>query len=336
MVNGVSNNGRMMKNLRIFGLEATHKFAEDVADHLDVNLNRHIEKYFPDREPYLRADENVRGCDVYVVQSLYTDKNESINDKFTKLLYFIGSLKDASAERVTAVIPYFGYQRQDRKTESRAPITTKYVAMMLEAVGANRVLSMDVHSLAVFQNSIRIPTDHLEAKNLIVEHISKTVPPNEEIAVLAPDSGGAGRADRFRKALAVKMNKKILLVHMDKIREGSVVHGTTISDDIKGRIVIAVDDMISSGSTLGKCTETVDKFGGVFWGACASHGLFVGDVNTNLTKIKNIITTDTIAVNDRLSSEIMDKLTVLSATKLFAKAIRRIHDEGGSISDLLR
>ena len=325
-----------MNNLRVFGMEATQRFASEVADYLDVNLNRHIEKYFPDREPYVRADENVRGCDVYVIQSLYTDQNESVNDKFVKLLYFIGSLKGASADRVTAVIPYFGYQRQDRKTESRAPVTTQYVAMLLEAVGANRILGMDVHSLAVFQNTLRIPTDHLEAKNLIVDYAFKQLKnKTEEIAVLSPDSGGTGRAERFRKALASKLNKKVILVHLDKIREGNIVHGTTISDDVKGKIVIAVDDMISSGSTLAKCVETVEKGGGVLWAACATHGLMVGDVNLNLAKINKIIITDTIE-QVRITPEIKEKTVILPTTRLFAKAIRRIHDEGGSISDLLR
>jgi ribose-phosphate pyrophosphokinase len=326
-----------MKNLRVFGMEATQKFAEVVAEHLDISLSKHIERYFPDKEPYVRADENVRGCDVYIIQSLYTDEQETVNDKFVKLLYFIGSLKDASAERVTVVIPYFGYQRQDRKTESRASITTKYVAMMLESVGANRILSMDVHSLSVFQNSIRIPTDHLEAKNLLVEEVSKELRnKSEEIAVLSPDSGGSGRADRFRNKLAVKLGRKVDLVHLDKIREGSVVHGTRISDDVNGWLIIAVDDMISSGSTLGKCVETVEKYGGTLWAACATHGLFVGDVNSNLAKMNKVIVTDTIACTNRLSDTIKEKLKVLSATRLFAKAIRRIHDEGGSISDLLR
>lgn len=325
-----------MKSLRIFGMQATQKFAEAVADHLDVGLTRHIEKYFPDKEPYLRAEENVRGCDVYVIQSLYTDQDETVNDKFIKLLYLIGSLKDASADRVTAVLPYFGYQRQDRKTESRAPITTKYVAMMLEAVGTDRVLSMDVHCLSVFQNSIRIPTDHLEAKNLIVDYISKQLKEHpEDIAVLAPDSGGSGRADRFRKSLSTKTNKKVDLVHLDKIREGSIVHGTTISNDVKGKLVIVVDDMIASGSTLAKCAETVEQAGGLLWAACATHGLMVGEVNSNLAKLNKVIITDTI-VQTRLSNEIKERTVILSTTKLFARAIRRIHDEGGSISDLLR
>lgn len=317
-------------------MQATQKFAEAVADHLDVGLAKHIEKYFPDREPYLRAEENVRGCDVYVIQSLYTDQDESVNDKFIKLLYFIGSLKDASAERITAVIPYLPFQRQDRKTESRAGITTKYMPMLFESIGLDRILSIDVHNLSAFQTGFRIPTDHLEAKNLTVEYVSKQLKDqSEEIAVLSPDSGGTGRAERFRKSLASKLNRKVTLVHLDKIREGSIVHGTTISDDVKGKLVIVVDDMIASGSTLAKCAETVEQAGGLLWAACATHGLMVGDVNSNLAKLNKIILTDTI-LQTRLSNEIKEKTTILSTAKLFARAIRRIHDEGGSISDLLR
>ncbi len=325
-----------MRNLRIFGLHATHKFAEAVSDHLDVGLSKHVEKYFSDREPYIRAEENVRGCDVYVVQSLYSDADESVNDKFIKLLYFIGSLKDASAERVTAVVPYLAFQRQDRKTESRAGITTKYMPMMLESVGLDRILSMDVHNLSAFQTGFRIPTDHLEAKNLTVDYVSKQIKDcTEDISVLSPDSGGTGRAERFRKALATKLNRKVGLVHLDKIREGSIVHGTTISDDVKGKLVIAVDDMIASGSTLAKCEETVNKAGGTLWAACATHGLMVGEVNSFLSKLNRVIISDTI-IQTKLSDEIKEKTIVLSTTKLFARAIRRIHEDGGSISDLLR
>ncbi len=327
----------MKNNLKIFGMNATQRFAIEVADHVDIKLSKHIERYFPDKEPFVRSDENVRGCDVYVIQSLYTDDNESVNDKFTKLLYFIGSLRDASAKNVNLIIPYLSYLRQDRKTESRAPITSKYVATLLESMKVDRILSMDVHSLSVFQSSIRVPTDHLEAKNLIVDYITKKlIKTKKEVVVLAPDSGGAGRADRFRKSLSLRMNRKVSLVHLDKIRDGSEVYGSTISDDVKGKIVIAVDDMISSGSTLAKCEETVEKFGGIFWGACATHGLFVGDINSNLSKLKRIIITDTIDRLSHLSNEIRNKLVILPTTKLFARAIRRTHDEGGSISDLLK
>jgi ribose-phosphate pyrophosphokinase len=325
----------MMNNLRVFGMNATAKFAEAVADHLDINLSKHVEKYFSDKEPYVRADENVRGCDCYIIQSLYSDENESVNDKFMKLCFFIGSLWDASADRITLVAPYLSYQRQDRKTESRAGIHTKYMSMMLENVGLKRVLTMDVHSLKVYQNAVRCRTDHLEAKNLMVDYfVQELKDSTAEIAVLSPDSGGTERSERFRKKLAIKMNRKIDLVHMDKVREGDIVHGSRITDDVKGKIILVVDDMIASGSTLVKAHETVEKFGGTLYASCATHPLCVGNVNDNLAKLNRLVVTDTIPL--RVSDEIKAKIKVLSTTKLFARAIRRIHDEGGSISDLLR
>jgi ribose-phosphate pyrophosphokinase len=324
-----------MNSLRVFGMNATSKFAEAVADHLDINLSKHVERYFPDKEPYVRADENVRGCDVYIIQSLYSDENESANDKFMKLCFFIGSLWDASADRITLVAPYLSYQRQDRKTESRAGIHTKYTAMMLENAGLKRVLTMDVHSLKVYQNAFRCRTDHLEAKNIMIDYLVNELKEDmSEIALLSPDSGGTDRTDRFRKKLAIKMNRKIDLVHLDKIREGDVVHGSRITDDVKGKTILVVDDMIASGSTLVKASETVEKFGGTLYAACATHPLCVGNVNENLGKLKRLVVTDTIPL--RVSDEIRLKTKVLSTTKLFARAIRRIHDEGGSISDLLR
>jgi len=325
-----------MKNIKVFGLNSSKAFAESVCDYLDVPLSAHTEKYFPDKEPYIKSDTNVRGSDVYIIQSLYSDDNESVNDKFIKICFFIGSLRDASADRITLVAPYLSFQRSDRKTESRAGITTKYMPMMLESVGLDRILSMDVHNLSAFQTGFRIPTDHLEAKNLTVDYISKQIKDcHEDISVLSPDSGGTGRAERFRKALATKLNRKVGLVHLDKIREGSIVHGTTISDDVKGKLVIAVDDMIASGSTLAKCEEAANKAGGILWAACATHGLMVGEVNSFLSKLNRVIISDTI-MQTRLSDEIKEKTTILSTSKLFARAIRRIHEDGGSISDLLR
>lgn len=322
--------------IKIFSLDADKTFAESICDNLDMSLSPHVEKYFPDKEPYMKSDVNVRGDDVYVVASLYTDATETVNDKFVKLLIFIGSLKDASASRITLVAPYLMGQRQDRKCESRAPITTKYIAMMLEAVGTSRILTMEAHNLSVLQNSFRIPTDNLEARNLMVDYIvSELINQTADISILSPDSGGVGRADRFRKRLAVKMNKKIDLSHMGKIREGTIVHGDEITGEIKGKIVLVVDDMIASGSTLVTAATTIEKHGGSLWAACATHPLFVGNINENLVKINKIIVTDTIAPSN-ISDQVKNKLKVLSTTKLFARAIRRIHDQGGSISDLLK
>lgn len=319
-----------MKNLRIFSLNSGKSFAKDVCDYLDTPLSPHIEKLFPDKEPYIQADVNVRKCDVFVICSLYTDTQESASDKFVKLLLFIGSLQDASADRITLVAPYLFCSRQDRKVESRAPVATKYLSMLLESVSTSRILTLDVHNLSALQNGFRIPTDHLEAKNLMVNYVAEQLINEDKIVVLSPDSGGTSRADRFHKALSVKLNKKIDLANMAKIREGLLVHGHRIGENIEDKVVIIVDDMISSGSTAAEAVETATKQGGKVWGICASHGLFVGTtVEDNLSKLNKIVVTDSIPCSRK-------NVTVLPTARLFARAIHRIHDDGGSISELLK
>ncbi len=329
----------MNGNFRLFGLNATKEFAKGVADHLDVELSRHTEEYFADHETYLRSEVNVRDCDVYVIQSLYHDKEESVADKFAKLLFFIGSLRDAAARRITAVVPYLAFARQDRKTESRAPITTKYIAKLLEAAGADRLLTMDVHNLSAFQNAFRVPTDNLEAKNLMCEYILNALRqsgvPLETLVVLSPDSGGMTRAKRFRNKLSKSLGVDVGLAYLDKTHEGKLIQGQEIIGNVKEKNVIIIDDMISSGSTLVECNKAVRVNGGVVWAACATHGLFVGRVNENLSSIDCVVVTDTIKPC-RLNEENMKKLHIIPTTRMFGQAIRRTHEEGGSISDLLK
>ena len=323
-----------MNNLKLFGLNATKPFALKVADLLDIPLSPHKECYFDDKEPYLRSEVNIRGKDVYVIQSLYSDENETVCQKFTKLLFFIGSLYDASARRITVVIPYMGYSRQDRKTESREPITTKYVAQLLEAVGSNRVMTMDVHNLSAYQNAFRTcVADELSAKNLHADYICSLG--LENLAVLSPDSGGMGRAERFRNALVRRTKQQIELAYLDKTHKGRNISGTNIIGDIKGKEVIGIDDMISGGSTFRESQAAVEAHGGHLWGACATHGLFVGGVNENLGQIDHVVVTDTIGNWSGLEERLVQRTTILSTAKMFAKAIRRIH-EGESISDLLK
>lgn len=327
----------MNGNFRLFGLSSTKEFASNVADHLDSELSAIIEEYFADHEPYVRSDVNVRDCDVYVIQSLYDEEKESLADKFIKLLFFIGSLRDASARRITAVIPYLAFSRQDRKTESRAPIHTKYVAQLLESAGVDRLLTMDVHNLAAFQNAFRIQTDNLESKNLIADFIAEQLQGVENIVVLSPDSGGMGRAKRFRNALISRLESEVGLAYLDKTHVGKVIEGTEIIGDVDGKTVVAIDDMISSGATLTECEKAVRAKNGELWAACATHGLFVGKSAQNLSSLKRIVITDTIDSNNRkLADEVMSKLHVISTAKMFAQAIRRTHEEGGSISDLLK
>lgn len=331
----------MNGNFRLFGLNATKEYAKEVAVHLDIELSKHVEEYFADHEAYLRSDVNVRDCDVYVIQSLYNGPDESLADKLTKMLFFIGSLRDASVRRVTAVIPYLAFQRQDRKTESRAPITTKYLAKQLEGAGADRLLTMDVHNLSAFQNSFRIQTDALEAKNLLADYIFEKLVEAEingrrvdDLVILSPDSGGMGRAKRFRQSLIRRLDQDVGMAYLDKTHQGKVIQGHEIIGDVTHKNVIIIDDMISSGATLVECDKAIKKNDGKLWAAVATHGLFVGRVNENLSSIDNIIVCDTIRAS--LNEANMKKLHIISTARMFAQAIRRTHEEGGSISDLLK
>lgn len=325
----------MTGELRLFGLDASKDYATKVAEHLDMELCKHIEDYFADREAYIRSDINVRECDVFVIQSLYNDTTETLADKLVKLLFFVGSLKDASASRITVVAPYLAYQRQDRKTESRAPITTKYFAKLLEAAGADRLLTMDVHNLSAFQNAFRIQTDHLEAKNLLADFIADLAQQDkvvDNLVVLSPDSGGMGRAKRFRNALNKRLNAEVGLAYLDKSHHGKVIQGHEIVGDVANKHVVMLDDMISSGATNSESNKAVIAKNGKLWYTCATHGLFVGRVSENLSTIDNIIVTDTIKL--KWAGENANKVRFISTAKIFAQAIRRIH-QGGSLSELL-
>lgn len=333
--------------MKIFGLNGSRKYAERIASKLMLSVSDHTEKNFSDGEVYVKSNENVRGEDVFVVHSLYEDPKHTVGDKIITLLMFLGSLKDASADRVTVVVPYLAFARQDRKTESRAPIGTKYIAKLLEAAGADRFMTMDIHNLSSIQNAFDIPADNLEAKNLFVDYITGTskgggaslvgklgIDLPENITVMAPDEGGKGRAKRFRNALEKRLNlvNKINMAYLDKERlSGDEVMGDAIIGDVKGRNVILIDDLIASGKTIKISADAVEAHGGNVFAVCATHGLFVGKAQENLSGIDKLIITNTV-----LPFRLKDKsnLHIISTDRMFAQAMKRTH-EGGSISELL-
>lgn len=330
-----------MSNFRVFGLQGSEDFAAKVAYSLDVKLSEVIDKNFEDDENYARSNVNVRGQDVYVISSMYSDDQRTVADKILKYMFFIRSLVDASAKRITAVIPYLPYSRQDRKTESRAPINTKALAIALECMGVNRLLTIDVHNLAAFQNAFRIPSDNLESKNLILDwlagcnqYINNPLSirnRQENIVILSPDSGGMNRCKAAADGLSDRLNKEVVTAYVDKKRTPNGVEGGVIVGEIKDKLVIVIDDLIASGSTVKLAQNAVEKFGGKFWGACATHGLFTGKANENLATVENILITNSIPPF-RLKNQ--KNVSIIDTSDLFAKAIRRINEEG-SISDLL-
>ena len=324
-----------MPQISLFALDGSREFGERVAAHLGIAMSDHEERGFEDGEHKARPRVSVRGRDVFVVHSLYGDADQSPNDKLCKLLFFIGALRDASAARITAVVPYLAYARKDRKTQSRDPVTTRYVAALFEAVGVDRVLSIDVHNLAAFQNAFRCPTEHLEARPLFARHFAGMLD-DEPVVVLSPDVGGMKRADAFRQTLAGALGRDLELGFMEKKRALGKVSGETLFAQVEGRAVVIIDDLISTGTTMGRAARACLDQGATRVFAAATHGLFVGGAHEVVaaTSLESTVVTDT-APPFRLDPDLVArKVVVLSAAPLFADAIKAIHT-GGSIGELL-
>ena len=325
-------------NACLFALDTSREFAARVAGHFGIQLAPHEERRFEDGEHKSRPLVNVRGRDVFVIQSLYGEPQQSVNDKLCRLLFFIGALRDASAARVTAVVPYLCYARKDRKSQPRDPVTTRYVAMLFEAVGVDRILTMDVHNLAAYQNAFRCRTDHLEATQLFVEYFSARLAEGAEgeVVVLSPDIGGVKRADGFRQALGRRLGQAVNGGFMEKYRARGVVSGETLVAEVKDCSVVIIDDLISSGTTIARAAGACRAAGAKRVYAAATHGLFATGANEILgpAAIDRIVVTDTVPPLRLDPALIRDKLVVVDSSKLFADAIDRIHT-GGSIVELL-
>jgi len=324
-----------MDQLLVFALNASRGFGEAVAGALGTGLSAHEEREFEDGEHKTRPTVNVRNRDVFVIQSLYADTKQSVNDKLVRLLFFLGALKDASAARVTAVVPYLAYARKDAKTQTRDPVTTRYVAQLFESVGTDRVVTMDVHNLAAFQNAFRVRTDHLEAAKLFVAHFAATLSKESPITVVSPDIGGMKRAERFRQALGRALGREPAMAFLEKARAKGVMRTGRLVGDVAGTAII-IDDLISTGGTLRNAAVACRENGATKVCAAATHGVFVGDAGRVLsgTELDQIIVTDTIPPFRLDPDLVRGKLAVPSAAPLFAEAIRRIHT-GGSLVELM-
>jgi len=319
----------------IFAPESAKEFGEAVCHHLGWTLSAHEEREFEDGEHKMRPLESVRGKDVFVVQSLYGDSHQSVNDKLARLLFFLGALRDASAKRVTAVVPYLCYARKDRQSKSRDPVTTRYIAALFEAMGIDQLVTLDVHNLAAFQNAFRIPTDHLEAKNLFVAYFVPLVH-GEEVVVVSPDAGGVKRAGAFRDALSAATGRPVTSAFVEKYRSAGVVSGEAVVGDVADKIAIIVDDLVSSGTTIARAAQACKARRTKTVYAVATHGVFAANASQVLAAapLDKVVVTNTIPPF-RLTAEVVrNKLTVLDTTPLVAEAIRRIYSNG-SIVELL-
>jgi ribose-phosphate pyrophosphokinase len=322
--------------MRIFALGTQRDFAEKVVASLGVPLDPLEERSFEDREHKIRPLVNVRNRDVYVIQSLYADTDQSVNDKLCKLLFFIATLKDAGADRVTAITPYLCYTRKDRRTKARDPVTIRYMASLFEAVNLDRIVTIDVHNLQAFQNAFRIPAEHLEAEILFARYFNEALKDSKSIVVMSPDIGGVKRAQQFQQRLTRVMSADIGFAFMEKQRSQDVLSGEMVIGDVKGKTVIIVDDLISSGSTLARAASACERMGASRTFAVVTHGMFSGNADAILsaTALHRIVVTNTIPPFRLEGGASREKLEIVDVAPLFADVINRLHS-GGSIVELM-
>ena len=320
--------------MKLFALHASRDFGLKVADSLGLSLADHEEREFEDGEHKVRPCEGVRGEDVYVIQSLYADRAQSVNDKLCRLLFLLRTLQDCGAGHVTAVMPYLAYARKDRRTKARDPLTTRYVAELLETAGADRVLTMDVHNLAAYENAFRCPAEHLEARHLFAEHFL-TRCAGQPLCVVSPDAGGVKRAAAFSDALQARLGHDVPLVFMEKYRSAGVVSGEALVGRVGGKTAIILDDLISTGGTIRRAAAACLSAGASHVHGAATHGLFVPPAAEVLAEapLESIVVTDTVPAFRLEGTTAAGKLAVIEAAPLVAEAIRRLNG-GGSLSAL--
>jgi ribose-phosphate pyrophosphokinase len=325
----------MSLQLRLFAPGKDPTFGQAVSRVLGVPPDPLEERDFEDGEHKSRPLVSVRDRDVFVVQSLFGDPERSVNDKLCRLLFFLGALRDGAAGRITAVVPYLCYARKDQKTKSRDPVITRYVAALFEAVGTDRVVTLDVHNPAAFQNAFRCGTDHLEARPLLIRHLLPELA-GREVAVVSPDVGGVKRAERFREALAGRLDATVSSAFMDKRRSEGVVTGNVLVGDVEGRVALLVDDLIGTGTTMARAARACVGAGATEVLALATHGLFLEGAREVVEDpaLSRVLVTNTVPPF-RLDPELVRrKVEVVDAAPLVAEAIRRIN-EGGSLVELL-
>ena len=313
-------------NLRIFAGRASVGLAQAMCDHLEMPLAKGRVDAFPDGEVIVKVEEDVRGRDCYVVQSTCAPVNEHLME----LLIHIDCLRRASAKRITAVIPYYGYARQDRKDEGRVPITAKLVANLIAAAGADRVLCMDLHA-AQIQGFFDIPVDHLSAMPVFLEYFRKIRDELGDLVLVSPDVGNVKIANMYANQLGADM------AIIDKRRDsGTDVTSKQLIGTVRGRPVLMVDDMISTAGTICQAARLVIDEGATVVFAAATHAVMVGLALQRLADapIRRVILADTIPDGGRLDP-IRDRLVPLTISRLLGNAIHNIHHDL-SVSALFR
>ncbi|AUN12921.1 ribose-phosphate pyrophosphokinase [[Clostridium] sordellii] len=308
--------------IKILAGNASKELAQKVADYIGVSMAKCEIGTFSDGEISVNISETVRGCDVFVIQST----NSPVNDNLMELLIMIDALRRASAGRVTAVIPYYGYARQDRKAKARDPITAKLVANLITAAGADRVLTMDLHA-AQIQGYFDIPLDHLQGGTILADYFnSKNI---EDLVVVSPDLGSVTRSRKF----ANDLNGDVPIAIIDKRRpKANVCEVMNIIGEVEGKNVILLDDMIDTAGTIVNAANALKEFGAKDVYACCTHGVLSGPAIERIenSAISELIVLDTIQLPEEKK---IDKIKIKTVAPLFGDAIKKIF-ANESVSEL--
>jgi len=300
--------------LKIFTGNSNIDLVEEIARDLGTAMGKSLVKNFSDGEINVEIDESVRGMDVFVVQSIC----HPVNNNLMELLILIDALKRASAERITAVLPYYGYARQDRKVSPRAPISAKLIADLITTAGASRILTVDLHAGQI-QGFFNIPVDHLFAAPVLLEYLKKL---KNDLVIVSPDAGGVERA----RAYAKRLNTSLAII--DKRREGpNVSQVMNIIGDVEGMVAIIVDDLVDTGGTLARAAYALMEKGAKTVYACCTHPVLSGKAVEIISgsPIEEMIVTNTVPLQEEARA--CRKIKVLSVSSLLADAIRRIYED---------
>ena len=309
-------------NLKIFALSSNRPLAQKIADQVGVELGKVSVTHFSDGEIKINIDESIRGDHVYIVQST----SYPVNDNLMELLIMIDALRRASAKTINVVLPYYGYARQDRKAQSREPITAKLVANMITQAGADRVLTLDLHA-AQIQGFFDIPVDHLLGAPLLANYFLENNFKDKDIVVVSPDHGGVTRA----RKLAEFLHAPIAII--DRRRpKANVAEVMNIIGDVKGKVAVLIDDMIDTAGTITLAAQAIQDAGALEVYACCTHPVLSGPAldRLNASVIKEVVVTDSIQVPEEKTG---GKIVQVSVDQLMAEAIKRIH-ENRSVSPL--
>jgi ribose-phosphate pyrophosphokinase len=317
----------MIQQPLLFSGTSNRELAEKIAKRMQTRVGNALVDRFKNEECRIEIRENVRGAEVFVLQSICNSPSGSVNDSLMELLLMIDALRRASANRITAVVPYYGYAKQDKKTKGREPISAKLVANMLEVAGAERLVTLDLHA-AQIQGFFNIPVDNLTAAPTLCNYLKKLNLEGDGIVVVSPDAGGVPRAENFAKRL-----KSSLAVIIKRRPEPDVSEVTHIVGEVEGKIAVVVDDMISTGGTLVKAAEALLKRGATDVYTLATHGIFAGDAVRQFenSAISKVIVTDTIPLSAEIGPG--SRIVQESIAQTLADAIKRI-TSNRSVSEL--